>query len=304
MTRPPSIATPDACAAPGPAGRADAGSLVVSGEPIVAIGGVGGSGTRIVAQCLQELGHFMGSDLNEAHDNLWFTLLFKRAEILGTSPADFRVLVEIFLGAMRGSPVNSLGHAQLVKSLAARDRPVHPSAWLRARARSLLGVTAGPSPNRVGWKEPNTHIVLDRLALHLPGLRYIHVMRNGLDMAHSANQYQTRLWGPVLTGQPFRPGPAYSLHYWRKAHERVFAIGRELGDRFLLLNYDDFCSDTGPGIRRLGAFAGLAPGDDTVAALAARVRPPSSVGRHRDHGLDVFDPADVDFVASCGFAVR
>ena len=51
----------------------------------VAIGGVGGSGTRLIAQLLMELGVYMGSDRNDANDNLWFTLLFKRIEILFAS---------------------------------------------------------------------------------------------------------------------------------------------------------------------------------------------------------------------------
>lgn len=44
----------------------------------VVIGGVGGSGTRVVAELLENLGFYIGSDLNTASDNLTYTLLFKR----------------------------------------------------------------------------------------------------------------------------------------------------------------------------------------------------------------------------------
>ena len=44
----------------------------------IAVGGVGGSGTRVVANFLEMLGFDMGSDINESLDNLTFTLLFKR----------------------------------------------------------------------------------------------------------------------------------------------------------------------------------------------------------------------------------
>ena len=40
----------------------------------VAIGGVGGSGTRLVAQLLSGAGIHMGDDLNGSSDTLWFTL--------------------------------------------------------------------------------------------------------------------------------------------------------------------------------------------------------------------------------------
>lgn len=271
--------------------------------PLVAIGGVGGSGTRVVAQCLQDMGFFLGSDLNESVDNLWFTLLFKRLEVLCTTEAEFRTLLEVFLGAMHAQPVDPPERMAWVRSLAARDRLLHPAAWLTIRADTLLGVRPGQVPARVGWKEPNTHIVLERLAAHLPRLRYIHVMRNGLDMAYSSNQNQPRLWGHVLTGQPYRSGPAYSLKYWRKAHERVFAIGREMGERFLLLNFDELCANPVDGVRRMASLAGVQLGDEAVTAIAARVRQPPSLARHRGRWLSRLDPDDIDFVARCGFAV-
>ena len=62
----------------------------------VVIGGVGGSGTRLIAQCLKETGFHIGTDLNVANDNLWFTLLFKRIEILASSEKEFDDLIRIF----------------------------------------------------------------------------------------------------------------------------------------------------------------------------------------------------------------
>ena len=51
-------------------------------KPPVAIGGIGGSGTRLIAQCLKELGFYLGGDLNQANDNLWFVLLFNLENVL------------------------------------------------------------------------------------------------------------------------------------------------------------------------------------------------------------------------------
>ena len=44
---------------------------------MIAIGALGGSGTRAVAQVFLEAGIYMGDDLNRANDNLIFTRLFK-----------------------------------------------------------------------------------------------------------------------------------------------------------------------------------------------------------------------------------
>ena len=48
----------------------------------VGVGGIGGSGTRVVAEVLGKVNYYMGSHLNRALDNLWFTLLFKRPQWL------------------------------------------------------------------------------------------------------------------------------------------------------------------------------------------------------------------------------
>ena len=68
--------------------------------PPVAIGGVGGSGTRLIANCLEELNYYIGSDLNKAKDNLWFTLLFKHIEILQYNNRQTADLLNIFLQGM------------------------------------------------------------------------------------------------------------------------------------------------------------------------------------------------------------
>ena len=51
-------------------------SALSDAAPVV-IGGIGGSGTRVVG-LLQQLGFDIGSDLNDSLDDLSFTALFKR----------------------------------------------------------------------------------------------------------------------------------------------------------------------------------------------------------------------------------
>jgi len=155
-----------------------------------------------------------------------------------------------------------------------------------------------------GWKEPNTHIFLDRLAIAFPHMRYIHVMRNGLDMAHSSNQNQLRLWGSSLLGTAkYEVNPHWSLKYWCAVHRRVTALGRSMGDRFLLLNYDELCRNPEAGLKTLGEF--VAPSNPlSTDDLATLVRSPDSVGRFKEFGLDVFDGDDVDYARSLGFDTR
>ncbi len=270
---------------------------------LVAIGGVGGSGTRVIAQCLQEIGFYMGDDLNESKDNLWFTLLFNRLEVLHTNEKEFDDLLEIFLSAILARPSKVHESATLLQSLAAHDREHLSAAWLRRRVETMLNIPHAHTPTHAGWKAPNTHIVLERMTSRLGGLRYIHVIRNGLDMAFSNNQNQARLWGPSITGRPYQAGPAYSLHYWRRAHERVFEIGREMTDRFLVIRFEDFCQNPIHGIRVIGNFAGIEVDHARAGEIAAKVRPPESIGRYRKYSIDMFDPHDVAAVSRYGFTV-
>jgi hypothetical protein len=267
----------------------------------IAIGGVGGSGTRLIAQILRNAGFYFGNDRNEAEDNLWFTLLFKRPDVLSESDDEFSALVRLFVQGMIGEGIFSPEQQLLVRSLARSGRAQHPAAWLSARAESLLTTRGYTQAAHWGWKEPNTHVVLDRLVRALPNLRYIHVVRNGLDMAYSRNQNQLKLWGDHFLEPGWQLTPYYSLRFWRVVHERVLRIGQQMGQRFLLLHYDAFCGKPAESTGRLLEFAGIELSPAHLAALAELVRLPGSVGRYKNHDSRIFDPEDVAFVRQLGF---
>lgn len=273
-------------------------------RPPVAIGGVGGSGTRLVAQLLSDLGYFLGADLNESNDNLWFTLLFKRCEILRARDEELADLVGIFRKAMSRCGPLSAAELDLVRRLADADRPAHDAEWLRHRALSLERWTAqGEHPCGMwGWKEPNTHVILENLAPLLPGMKYIHVIRNGLDMAYSSNQSQLQLWGSFFLGlEKIEVSPRLSLKYWREVHRLVLERGRNLGDRFLLLNYDRLCTDPEESLGILLRFLEAEPASSAQERLRTLIRPPRSLGRFRLYPPSNLDPDDVAFARELGF---
>lgn len=283
-------------------------SLVRTTFAPVAVGGVGGSGTRVVAAMLERLGFYLGDDLNEAVDNLWFTLLFKYREVLALPDAAIKELYGVLAGAMTGEIHPAPGTVARLADLTKMGRAgLHDRDWLGLRLDSLIARLgdgmASPAPPRAwGWKEPNTHIVLDRLDRLVPGLRYIHVARNGLDMALSGNQNQLRLWGPLVLSDTGAT-PRASLAYWRWAHERILKIGSRMGPRFYFLNYDNMCIDKNAEIERLLGFLGTEISPALVENLAAMVDAPRSVGRHSQVPLASFDASDVRFVASLGFRI-
>jgi hypothetical protein len=271
------------------------------GRPPVAIGGIGGSGTRLVAEIVRRLGFYLGRDLNVAVDNLWFTLLFKRFELgaeTHRSP-EFDCAAEVFRRVMVGDARLTAEQIAWVRTLAVTDRLHHDGAWLAERVETLLEADAAGSgaPDRWGWKEPNTHVFLDRLPAAFPGMKYIHVARNGLDMAFSANQNQLQLWGRLFLGEAAADAtPRASLKYWCHVHRRVLRFGAGLPGHFLMLNYGAFCQAPREHLPVLGRFLGVSIDPAQQAVLESLVRVPDSIGRFKAHSLDLFDPADVRYV--------
>lgn len=279
--------------------------LIKTYTPPVVIGGAGGSGTRLIAECLRQLDFYIGSDLNKANDNLWFTLLFKRIETLSATTEEINSLIEILFKGMTGSTRFTQVQIDLVNELASLDRKQHPTNWLKARAESLLSERPVCGTNdRWGWKAPNNHIIINHLIESFPNMKYIHVARNGLDMAYSKNQNQLELWGKHFLGLDVTLSPYYSLKYWCIIHRRILDYGATIGSNFLFLNYDDFCLNPEKGVNRLVEFLELDHKNLKISNLVNLVNAPASIGRFKQHDIRMLDKCDIDFVKKLGFTVE
>jgi Sulfotransferase family len=271
----------------------------------VAIGGVGGSGTRVGAAILQMLGYYIGDDLNEALDNLWFTLLFKRRSVLLEGEPEFRRLVALFRNRMSCEASFSDEQRAHVLQLTGDGRLQHPQAWLMERAESFLnGVSLKRGAQPWGWKEPNTHIVIDRIFQCEPELRYIHFVRHPLYMALSGNQNQLENWGPIMLNREVATEPRQSLAYWCAAHRRVLSFFARWPARTLMVDFDALCANPGPQCVKISDFLGAELSDEVrsnFCELVDKGRPVSS--RFATADLGQFDPIDLSCVAKWGYAV-
>ena len=284
----------------------------------VIIGGVGGSGTRVVAEIINLLGFYIGDDLNSAKDNLWFLLLFKRPRWFRRARHDkheiftgLRLLSKAMLHKIRPAwpEVKFLIRAVLDISIFGHNyKGDGRGLWPFVRAWNM--VAGHPkmilNPNRWGWKEPNSHIYLDYLADFFSNMKYIHTIRHGLDMAFSDNQQQLYNWGPIFgleLPQTKSDEPAASLKFWIKSNRRVIERGQKLGDQnFLVVNFDRLCLSPESEIQKIVSFLNIEPNPEKLEALIRIPQKPKSLGRYRAHNISQFDPADLNELERLGFS--
>jgi hypothetical protein len=221
--------------------------------PPVLVAAVGGSGTRVVARILAQAGLPIGAERNAFEDS--------------------EPLIRFYDVWLR--PYLASGGA-----LPPADLPRAREDFERALAAHLATASA-----QAPWaiKNPKSILMLGYWLAAFPDLRFIHVVRSGLDMAYSNNDYQLANFQEFVLGPEERslPRPLRAMAYWRTANLRAAALGEErLGERYLLLRFEDLCSEPGAVASRIGHFVGAAL--DPVAA-ASEVVPPTSIGRWRNH---------------------
>lgn len=205
----------------------------------VAVGGVGGSGTRLIASMVSSLGYEMGSNLNHSQDDLTFAVLFKRPdlyrEVSGLIPEDHpsAVVAARVFESVRGGK-HGLGGEIIPMISACLSEPSHDRQRMSLAGRMLrrarrLGrlrrsfrYTEPFEPGLWTWKEPNTLLFVPSLFGVIGGLRYIHVVRNGLSMATSKNKRQLDNWGFLFgVDDEARDLQLRQLVYWARANLAV-----------------------------------------------------------------------------------
>ncbi len=254
----------------------------------VAVGGVGGSGTRVMARVLQKIGFDMGSDLNDSLDDLCFTALFKRPALwpLGQHTSDLVAALEIYLtgrGVVTPQTISLVQHQertqQLLKEIGGEI------AWLEKGSladRAAHLASMGGAAEVWGWKEPNTHVVLPFLLAALPNLTYIHVIRHGVDMAFSSNQTQLQLWGQAFGNSSLEDDPFHrSVSYWCCTHRRMVELSRLHPGRIYLLRLESLFESQSDLAKDLSEFLNRPELATHLEQALSEIERPTTLGRHK-----------------------
>jgi hypothetical protein len=226
------------------------------------IGATGGSGTRAVARVVQQAGLWIGSQLNESMDAVEFGSYSDR-------------WINAFLQAT--------DHWK--KPLPTEQRVAMVADLQPLLSRHLEGLLSSGGDGRWlawGWKEPRSMYLLPFWDDLFPTLRFLHVVRDGRDMAFSSNQNQLlkhgdAMLGPVTAGQS---QPLRSIALWSCANTMVARYGaRHLGDRYMRIRFEDLCAKPVNTVAKILVFFGLPR--SIAEQAAALITPPSTLGRWR-----------------------
>lgn len=262
--------------------------MVRDSEPVV-IGGVRGSGTRVAAHLVRELGFYLGDDLNQALDNQCFGfLLGGRPDWYRTRPAEVPAALRLFERIMHGDRAPAVADSVLLREavgewesrLRTPDHEVggKPEDWLRGRIQALGNANGMPvDMSGWGWKNPITHVFVEQLADAFPRMKYVHVIRDGRELAGKAKaQREVELWGSLF-GVEWPRGhdgskPDAVLRYWELANERALRLGPRLfGNRFLALHYEFVCTQPQEAVAAVAGFLGVSPPAGLAAAFSTFV---------------------------------
>jgi hypothetical protein len=137
-----------------------------------------------------------------------------------------------------------------------------------------------------GVKVPRNILMLPFWHRLYPGLSFVHLVRNGLDMAYSKDRNQLRMVGDrLLTIEERRyPEPLQAIAYWQRVNLMAAEYGESrVGLRYLRLRFEDVCAHPTWAYEQLRGIAGARGVPVLPDVIATEVDRPRSIGRWRAH---------------------
>ena len=284
-------------------------------NPIV-IFGVGGSGTRVIAEVLKKAGCYLGKNLNRALDNLDFGLLLAGRIrwmeknfpfTLGQADPYLKLFDKINFKKRLNARDWLILSRIISEYISGTNRQLFTSNPLRQRIQSAGKILRKKSASkkeppiyhqRWGFKSPPSIFLLNGLHAHYRGAQFIHLVRDGRDIALSTNRKPV-LYRHILPAKVNNPEIEPYYHWCRANHWAHQVANRTLPpDQYLLMRYEDICRQPRRSVDRLLAFTGIKAMD--VSALYRIPRPNPSIGRWKNR-RELFTDIDESPLALFGY---
>jgi hypothetical protein len=261
----------------------------------VVIGGHGGSGTRVLPRALRLVGVWMGAWVNHRTEDAMATRYFLQRyfeqAVVDSRAAD---------PGQRPDPAPDQGADQEPDPHRDQHWDQHAAQRRqleRAFAEAVRAHRQGmPDPSGPwGWKNPRSMWMLPFLARLYPQMRFIHLVRDGRDVALSKNTNLLNKHGRFLLGEatPEQDRVRSQLRLWALGNERAARDGeRLLGANYLRISYEQLCSAPRETLARVYAHLGQSVSSATLDQAAQLVVPPRTIGAWRKSDLRLLHEPD------------
>jgi hypothetical protein len=147
-----------------------------------------------------------------------------------------------------------------------------------------------------GFKETAALYFLHPLIDYFPGVKLVHLVRDGRDMAFGSNQQDLLYHGTLFdVEESYTPPNAFA--FWSASNKWALEVCRERlnPNQYLLVRYEDICSEPRREVDRILSFAGM-PNPPSEEVYKIPVRSPRS-GEWRDRA-DLFEDLDLTVLES------
>lgn len=241
------------------------------GIPVpIFIGGSGGSGTRVFLRILQEMGIFMGLNLEDK-------------TIKGLDSIPFR-----------------LQFARNWKRRFAQQEKVSLSNYEYSKAvidlkKAIVLHREGIPDYYQPWglKIPISALFLPFLHQQNPKMKFIHVVRDGRDMAFSERNGFLLNWGDIYlddyhTKIIHLSFPVQMAIMWNKLNTRTADYGEQnLKEHYLRIRFEDLCFDPERILKLMIEF--INPPIRNINRLQSLIQIPESIGRWKKYESELMD---------------
>ncbi len=270
-------------------------------SPVIILG-MHRSGTTMIASALDDLGLFLGRDLEENHESMFFLALndwaLRQAGGAWDNPKAFTYVLrspehtQLFTEymEMRFGSIASLpfwGMSRFLRHWAFRDEVREP--W--------------------GWKDPRTVFTIPLWSKIFPHAKVINIHRNGVAVAASLRARERKMLAQAkdlhlrrirrrtyaLRGK--RGGFGWSPRCWQLSEgfllweEYVLQSQESLGSlglQQLQVRYEDILKEPKTSLNEMAEFCGLKPSDEALGRVVSRFRVERASAFERDPELAVF----------------
>lgn len=261
----------------------------------ICIGGIGGSGTRLFAQILNlDDSIFLGPIINDTDDNLVFTFLFKRLIILKMNETDLNTLFTIFRKVMSSVQLNQ-NELNIIKKIY-QEKTSQDYLYDKKKTYETMINYSNKNYNNItqnwGWKEPNTHILLPFLLKKYKTIKYIHIMRNGLDNAFSKNQNQLKFWTNL------KYTPSNSLKYWVQTQKKIIHLQKQYPNNIFIIKFEDFVKYPDKYIPILSKFINKKLNSQKIKSM---IKIPNTINQYKNYNLKYFNKEDLEFLKQLNY---